>query len=201
MPEVFLITGVLDIHWNIEMDTEKRHLSYLIVSDNLKQLVSETTYRDDHILVIHTGHAYALFLYLPASRTIQLQIQILICANLVALKKLLSTIGLKQLLFYDINGSEPFTNPSTNLDGALSQYDKMTRNVIHKRAPFESHTMVSPPTVPWFTDEISEAKCVLRQQERTRRRTRLTVYRQIFQHQRLHLKDLINSNNAASLQQ
>jgi len=112
-----------------------------------------------------------------------------------------------------INTDELLTNPSPNLDGALSEYDtvlstnthdlKATQRcqnmiwwygVIHKHARFKSHTTVSRPTVSWFTDEIREVKRVLRQYDRKWRRTRLNVPRQIFQNQRLRRKDLIDAN-------
>ena len=40
-------------------------------------------------------------------------------------------------------------------------HNMMIHGVIHKYAPFKNHAIVLHPTVPWFTDEISEAKYVL----------------------------------------
>ena len=51
MPDTFMITGDFNIHFDIEMNTERRHLNDLIVSAKLKQHVTETTtHRDGHIL-------------------------------------------------------------------------------------------------------------------------------------------------------
>ena len=51
MPGAFMITGSYSIHWNIEMDPERRHLNDLIVLTNLKQHVTENnnTQRQSYI--------------------------------------------------------------------------------------------------------------------------------------------------------
>jgi len=53
-----------------------------------------------------------------------------------------------------VNDSELFTNPSTTLDGALSQYDMAIRSVILKHAPFKSHILVLRPSILWSVKPI-----------------------------------------------
>ena len=205
MPGAFMITGDFNIHWDIEMDTGRRHLNDLIVSANLKQHVTETTHRDGHILdlvITRSDDSCIRSLSLPSMFSDHAAIHIDL--NMCKPRRPQRTIIYRKfkaidsgMLSDDINRSELLKNPSTTLDGALSQYDKVIRSVIHKHAPLKTHTRVLRPTVPWFTDEISEAKRVLRQHERKWRRTRLTVHRQIFQHQRLHLRNLIDANRAS----
>ena len=50
--------------------------------------------------------------------------------------------------------------------------------------------------IPWYSDEIEDAKQQRRKLERLWRRTRLTVHRQMYQAQKQLLNDLINSEKA-----
>ena len=96
----------------------------------------------------------------------------------------------------DLIKSELFTNRNKNLENSVSQYNTVISGIIDKHAPVRHHKMVLRPTVPWFTDEIHEAKRLLRQLERQWRRTRLTVHREMFQHQLLLVRMSIAETKA-----
>ena len=86
----------------------------------------------------------------------------------------------------DISNSEMVFEPTSSVDGLVSQYNCTLKNLLDKHAPQKSCLVVECPMVPRYTDKISEAKCWKRKLEKQMKRTGLTVYRRMFKTARLN---------------
>ena len=84
-----------------------------------------------------------------------------------------------------------------SLDSLVLEYNDVISGIVDNYAPQKKHTMVVRSKVPWFTEEIKEAKRKCRQLERKWRQTHLTIHREMFQAQRLCLKMTINKSKSS----
>ena len=97
----------------------------------------------------------------------------------------------------NIRGSAIITYPATELDAMVHQYNSTLRSLLDKHAPLKSNIFPVRHMIPWYSDEIEDAKQQRRKLERLWRRTRLTVHRQMYQAQKQLLNDLNNSEKAS----
>ena len=58
----------------------------------------------------------------------------------------------------DLAKSELCKNPPDDLEELLLSYNKTLIAVLDKHAPVKNRTIVMRPQVPWYTDEIRQAK-------------------------------------------
>ena len=58
----------------------------------------------------------------------------------------------------DLAKSELCKNPPDDLEELLLSYNKTLIAVLDKHAPVKTRTIVMRPHVPWYTDEIRQAK-------------------------------------------
>jgi len=82
------------------------------------------------------------------------------------------------------------------LDAMVCQCNSTLRTLLDKHAPLKIKTFPVRQMIPWFSDEIEDAKQQRRKLERLWRRTRLTVHRQMYQAQRRLFNDLMHSEKA-----
>ena len=75
----------------------------------------------------------------------------------------------------DIRDLALLSSPADSLDGLVQQYNDGLRSVLDKHAPLRPKTVVLRPTVPWWNNEIREAKKRVRKAERVWRKKGLTV--------------------------
>ena len=75
----------------------------------------------------------------------------------------------------DIRDLALLSSPADSLDGLVQQYNDGLRSVLDKHAPLRPKTVVLRPTVPWWSNEIREAKKRVRKAERVWRKKGLTV--------------------------
>ena len=66
----------------------------------------------------------------------------------------------------DLANSELCKNPPDDLEELLLSYNKTLIAVLEKHAPVKTRTIVTRPQVPWYTDEIRQAKRERRKAER-----------------------------------
>ena len=64
-------------------------------------------------------------------------------------------------------------HPPENLEDLVSCYSKTLQTAMDKQAPLQTWTVVSRPRVPWYNDEIRQAKRDRRKAEKKWRRTKL----------------------------
>ena len=83
------------------------------------------------------------------------------------------------------------------MDRLADDYQKTLCHLLDKHAPLQTKTIMIRPSVPWFSEDIAQAKGVRRQYERMWRRTRLQPDLDIFKEKRkavCHLLDSSKSN-------
>jgi len=97
----------------------------------------------------------------------------------------------------DLHNSKLSSVQHHSLDSLVLEYNDVISGIVDNYAPQKKHTMVVRSKVPWFTEEIKEAKRKCRQLERKWRQTHLTIHREMFQAQRLCLKMTINKSKSS----
>ena len=70
------------------------------------------------------------------------------------------------------------------------KYNDSMQQLLDRHAPLKTRCVTERRSAPWINDNIHAAKRELQRAERTARRTRLTVHREIFVNQRNALKAL-----------
>ena len=199
-----LIVGDYNIHWDrVETPTTKR-LVDLLDSTNLVQHVSEPTHRDGHIIdLVVTRQDDSIVQATSVLSMLSDHMAIHVHLNVSKPPRPTKTISFRKIRSIDqdcladnILGSEIITHPATELDGMVHQYNTTLRALLDKHAPLKTKTFPVRQMIPWYSDEIEDAKQQRRKLERLWRRTRLTVHRQMYQAQKQLLNDLIKSEKA-----
>ena len=86
----------------------------------------------------------------------------------------------------DISNSEMMCEPTSSVDGLVSQYNCTLKNLLDKHVHQKSCLVLERTMEPWYTDKISEAKCWKRKLEKQMKRTGLTVHHGMFKTARLN---------------
>ena len=84
----------------------------------------------------------------------------------------------------DIISSPLVLHPADNADDLTEQYNKTLSIILDKHAPILSKTVRVRPAVPWYGNEIREAKRERRRRERKWRNTKLPSDHTKFKDQR-----------------
>ncbi len=91
----------------------------------------------------------------------------------------------------DISNTDMVHNPASSVDELVSQYNHTLKDLLDRHAPEKSRVVVDRPLIPWFTDEIRQAKRRKRKLEKQMRRTGLVVHREMFKTAKLELRVLM----------
>ena len=92
----------------------------------------------------------------------------------------------------DLAKSNLCTNHTNSLDELVSCYDETLKATLDKHAPLLTKTVVVRPRVPWFNEEIREAKRERRGAEKKWRKTKNAVDLTIFKVKRNAVVSLMN---------
>ena len=66
---------------------------------------------------------------------------------------------------------EAFENfENDNLDLMVSEYKRILNSVLDELAPMKDKTITLRPNNPWFTEDIKQQKCLMRNQEQAWRK-------------------------------
>lgn len=91
----------------------------------------------------------------------------------------------------DLRALPLLVDPEKDISALVDQYCHDLTAAADKHAPEKSRVLCVRPHVPWYTEEIAEAKRKRRRYEQLWRESQLTVHRQMFTSQRQLVKDLI----------
>ena len=97
----------------------------------------------------------------------------------------------------DLANSELCKNPPDDLEELLLSYNKTLIAVLDKHAPVKTRTIVMRPQVPWYTDEIRQAKRERRKAERRWRLSKLDSDLAVFKVKRNAVNNLMNKARQA----
>ena len=180
--EQLLISGDFNIHVDNAEDTDAIKLIDLLESYGLQQHVTSPTHIHNHILdLIITRQTDQLLGNTPCiSRYISDHATVLcfircdkppLSVRKVSYRKLKSVnvVSLNE----DLATSELCQNPSDDLQELVSSYNNILMAALDHHAPLITRTIVQRPRVPWFSQEIREAKRQRRKAEKRWRKSRL----------------------------
>ena len=97
----------------------------------------------------------------------------------------------------DLAKSELCKNPPDDLEELLLSYNKTLIAVLDKHAPVKTRTIVMRPQVPWYKDEIRQAKRERRKAERRWRLSKLDSDLAVFKVKRNAVNNLMNKARQA----
>ena len=198
-PGRLIILGDFNIHIDDDQNLHRKLFLDTLDSFNLEQHVRESTHKSGHTLDLvitrcsedvtkvfvdqpevsdHNSVCFHLNLSKPPLPTKLLHYRKIKSINREEFNK---DIKASSLLKKDFNDVNELTNA----------YNETLSKLLDKHAPIKSKTVTIHPTSPWYTPEIHEAKKLKRKAERTWRRTRLTVHRDIFVTERNKVNELI----------
>lgn len=80
----------------------------------------------------------------------------------------------------DVSNSSLLRNPSTDLSSLVDQYETVLTSILDQHAPCKDRLITVRPSAPWFNEEIRAARIKRRRLERTWRKSRLTIDRQLY---------------------
>ena len=180
--EQLLISGDFNIHVDNAEDTDARKLIDLLESYGLQQHVTSPTHKHDHTLdLIITrqsdqllGNTPRISRYISDHATVLCSIRCdkpPLSVRRVSYRKLhsVNVVSLNE----DLATSELCQNSSDDLQELVSSYNNTLMAALDKHAPLMTRTIVQRPRVPWFIQEIREAKRQRRKAEKRWRKSRL----------------------------
>ena len=180
--EQLLISEDFNINVDNTEDTDAIKLIDLLESYGLQQHVTSPTNKKDHILdLIITrqsdqllGNTPRINRYISDHATGLCSIRCdkpPLSVRKVSCRKLQSVnvVSLNE----DLAISELRQNPSDDLQELVSSYNNTLMATLDKHAPLMTRTIVQRPHVPWFSQEIREAKRQQRKAEKKWRKSRL----------------------------
>ena len=200
--EPLIIVGDFNIHLDCTENHDAVRLGELLDSTGLKQHVTVPTQIHGHTLdlvitrqsdnIINTSPwTDCLFSdHLPVFCLLQLEKPSLV-------KSCISYRKIKSINFAnlreDIVRSDLFQNyQALDLNELVHCYDNTLSTLLDSHAPLITKTVVKRPIVPWFTEEVKEAKRQRRKAERKWRRTRLHCDLLAYKAKKNHATYIIN---------
>lgn len=200
-----VIVGDYNYHWDRANDPNTRRLKDLLDTANMMQCVNEPTHREGHTIdLVITRSCDDIVGNTSVHSMISDHMAVHIELNVTKPPRPTKTISYRKLravdhdnVHMDIEQSPLLLDPETvSVDSMVRQYQTSLGDILDTHAPVKTKTFVVRTMVPWYTEDIEDAKRCLRRLERLWRRTRLTVHRQMYQTQRLNLKLLIQGEKA-----
>ena len=199
--EKLLISGDFNIHVDDAGDTDSIKLLDLLESYGLRQHVTGPTHKHDHTLdLIITRQSDQLLRNSPhAGRYISDHAAVLCSIHSDKPSLTVRKVSYRKLksvnvdsLNEDLATSELCQNPSDDLQELVTSYNDTLRAALDKHAPLITRTIVERPRVPWFSEEIREAKRQRRKAEKRWRVSRLDYDLAVFKEKRNATTRLMN---------
>ena len=184
-----LIVGDFNFHIDNAVDTDTVRFNGLLESVNLTQHVTAMTHINGHILdlvITRVSDDIIQSVQTPTLVTDHSAVHCMLRLGKPPLPRKKITYRRTKCINHDnlhddIAISSLITDPSPDLDGLVSQYDCVLSALFDRHAPQKSRTITVHPAVPWYTDEITQAKKTRRHYEQRWRKTRFPEDRLLFQ--------------------
>ena len=173
--EPVMICGDFNIHADNPADHNTVALYDLFNSMGLKQHVDSPTQVHGHVLdLIVTRSSDNIILDTPVSDSFLSDHATVLCD----LKMIKSKLIVKDVMFrklksinmdafkHDLCTSDLLTDTPSHLDTMAHSYNRTLASLLDEHAPLCSRTIITRPGVPWFSDEIRQAKRLRRRAER-----------------------------------
>ncbi len=199
-PCSFLLSGDFNFHMDVPDYRETIIFRDLLETSNLQQHVTSSTHTaghtldllisnitDDLISSVSTHHD------LPSDHA-AVKCLINVARPPASTKKLL-TRKLRSLdmasFKSDIRNSSLMTDPATNLDELVMQYDSVLKVILDHHAPEVVRSVILRPHAPWYSDTLRTAKQEKRRRERKGLKSGLAVHNESYKEQCIIYRDLV----------
>lgn len=194
-----LILGDFNVHWENENSNETSRLMSLLHDHNLQQHVVGPTHESGHTLDLVIGRVGEECLEtveigesLSDHSAIHCKLHL---RKPKAVKRVIQFRKIKAIdsttFSSDIEKSElSSSDASLTAETLLHKYNVVMGELLDRHAPQRSCVIIDHPAIPWYNQEIADAKRKRRQLERKWRRTGLSVDKQLFKDQRNLTKEL-----------
>ena len=203
--EKLLITGDFNIHVDDPQDSDARKFLELLEGLGLEQHVDKLTHRDGHTLDLTiTRISECLVARTPVVDQFISDHAAVLCwltppRPILSVKtssyRKIKSINMEQFK-RDLQSTAlcAAVKPTSanELEAYVNAYNSTLSALLDKHAPLRTRTRVSRPMVPWYSNEIDDAKRSRRKAERKWRRTRLPVDFADFKRKRNKVTNLMN---------
>lgn len=179
-PEPLLITGDFNIHVNTPSDSDASRFHDLLSSMGLEQHVDKPTHISGHTLdLIITRCSDSLLTATPmADYLFSDHITVLCDLTLGKPSSKIEQVSYRKLKAIDIEDlkqelaiSELCHNSPDSLNDLVKCYNNTLTQALERHAPLRSKVIRSRPLVPWFNEDIKNARREKRKAERKWRRS------------------------------
>ena len=199
--EHLLIGGDFNIHVDVPEDSDSIKLLDLLESFSLCQHVVGPTHILGHTLdLVITRQSDQIIRSTPlVDRYFSDHASILCVLQSVKPSLTTKTVSYRKIKSVDVESvnadlavSDLCRNPPDDLDELVACYDSTLRAVMNKHAPVQTRMMVVRPRVPWYMDDIRQAKKERRKAERKWRSSKLESDLAVFKRKRNAVTNLLN---------
>ena len=199
--EPLLITGDFNIHVNVVGDPHKLKLLELLETMGLQQHVITPTHESGNTLdLIITRQCEDLVKETPQSDYHISDHWSVICRlNLDKPRITKKTVTFRRIkdidlraLSDEISSSDLCTNTPDTLSDLVTCYNSTLASSLDRHAPLITKTIPARPLVPWFNDDIKEARKQRRKAERRWRRTGLEADLRVYKATKNNTNSLMN---------
>ncbi|XP_038049729.1 uncharacterized protein LOC119723237 [Patiria miniata] len=197
-----IILGDFNIHWNNDATTSTpsandRRFGNLLTQFNMQQLVTTGTHTSGHTIdFVITRQFDTLVQSVDTSDFVSDHCAVHCRLDLRKPRYVRHKITYRKITAIDptkfkddIATSPLITCPADTPDTLVDQYNSVLCKLLDSHAPPKTCKIVDKPKIPWYNNDIAEAKRKRRQLERRWRKSKLQIHREMFQSQR----DLVKS--------
>ncbi len=190
IPSEIVILGDFNIHVNDADDNFARSFQGLLDAVGLRQHVTTATHKSGNTLDLLISRSTSNVITGMAEvmpRSISDHSPVRCSVNLHpprAPRKIMKYHKIRQIniddLKSDIESSALYTDPASNLEERVKQYESVMRELLDKHAPLVEKTVIIRPQSPWYTDDLRHEKQKKRQAERKVMKSKLEIDRQMY---------------------
>ena len=178
-----ILTGDFNIHVNDNDNNDNKHFKSMLqrygfvqhvnvpthLSGNTLDLIITREHQDLKCIHISTGYYISDHCFVHAHVTTPRASLVVKTIKYRKLKEI-DMDTFRSELKHLIDTTLPETSDVNNLTGL---YDTILTNMINKHAPWKERKITIRPKIPWYSKALREKKCVLRQQERIWKQSKL----------------------------
>jgi hypothetical protein len=185
--------GDFNFHFDDCSDPQVNKLKTTLGDFGLRQLVDTPTHRSGHILdwvVVHTEGSLLSLERVQDCAGLSDHFLVTCCLSFTKPPpptRLVTSRNLRAVCLTDLQTDvKAWANsmnkqcPDRDLEGLVKDYNSGLQRVLDKHAPTVTRRIRDRPSAPWVSEGVREARRKRRRAERRWRKTRLTVFREIF---------------------
>jgi len=203
LPGKLVIVGDFNLPWNKDEPTTKKLKELLHSLGYIQHVTGATQKKGNTIDFVITRSEDSPFVDVQVSSLLTDHYAIHCSLNLSKPGYPKKTISYrkfanidKEQFKEDLKHSNLLSSLEKDLDALVDQYNTTLTEILDRHAPLKTREITIRPLVPWYNDEIDQAKKVRRKYEQQWRKSKLTVHREMYVEQRKKVNTLIDKAKA-----